>query len=298
VAAFLLKEIVTQMETLPGFEHPSGSARLAPVSADEDPWKDIFPAEVHGANRGMDGAIIDHEDGGIRRCAHCLTEIWQGFCQGCGEAYDVDESDYFSDTPERELVPVLDYIPHRDLSPIPLPFLEGWRPMSVRPIPVPRIDHDESDEEQDAYEDDFINDGEVDYESGHYDEDEEQESDHEHDNIHAHLRAHAQAHIPHYMNQFPVYRQQRVIVEEDPIEISDDDDEEEATIHHYVPRRGRVVHGQMITSEEEDMSEESVEMGRYQPTTRSQAAGRRGQIVESDEDDENEIVSDISFSLN
>ncbi|PVF95144.1 hypothetical protein CPB86DRAFT_602984 [Serendipita vermifera] len=275
------------MESLPGFEPPAGSVPLAPITADEDPWKDIFPAEVHGANRGMDGAIIDHEDGGIRRCAHCLTEIWGGLCQGCGEAYDVDDSEYFSDTPERDLGPVLEYFRQPRFSFAPAP------PM---PLPrAPRLEYiEESDEEQDAYEDDFINDGEVDYESGHDYEDDGLESDHEHDDIHAHLRAHAQAHMPHYMTHYHPYHRPAP-VEEDPIEISeeeDDDDDEEATVHHYVPRRGRVVQGHVIGSDEEDMSEASVEMGHYQPVTRGRVGARQGTVIVDSDEDTNEIEFD------
>ena len=156
VVAHLLKALTT--EVLTGWA--ALTARTPPVEGalvQGDPWKDIFPSERNGANRGADGAIIDYEDGGVRRCVNCLTEIYQGVCEGCGEVYDVE--DYLSDESLE-----FDYPPYPAQLLRPLPYRDGF---IVDDDPPPQrwreVYDDEEDGELDEYEADFINDGDVEH---------------------------------------------------------------------------------------------------------------------------------------
>ncbi|KAG8826713.1 hypothetical protein FRC19_007947 [Serendipita sp. 401] len=89
VEVFVLKEIISHLE--PAIRATPGPPR--PVANPENPWTDIFPETFHGADETADGALIDHQDGGIRRCRRCLTEIYQGYCGWCGEYYGSDFSE-------------------------------------------------------------------------------------------------------------------------------------------------------------------------------------------------------------
>jgi len=132
VAAFLIKEIILQVES--GL-NPNAVQTLNAADAprDEDVWINIFPPQFNGANRAMGGAIIDHEDGGVRRCNTCLTEIFHGVCQGCGEMYDF----YDEDSDESDM----------DMGMGPMPFFDILQ----------EHDHPYSDDaEDDAYESDFV----------------------------------------------------------------------------------------------------------------------------------------------
>lgn len=62
----------------------------------------------------MGGAIIDHEDGGVRRCNTCLTEIFRGVCQGCGEMYEFYDDDSGGSDMDLGVGPMsyLDYLGH------------------------------------------------------------------------------------------------------------------------------------------------------------------------------------------
>jgi hypothetical protein len=132
VAAFLIKEIILQVE---GGLNPNGAQTSNVVDAprDEDVWINIFPPQFNGANRVMGGAIIDHEDGGVRRCNTCLTEIFHGVCQGCGEMYDFYDED--SDDSEMGM---------------------GMGPMPFFDILQAHDNPWSGDEEDEAYESDFV----------------------------------------------------------------------------------------------------------------------------------------------
>jgi hypothetical protein len=150
VAAFLIKEIILQVE---GGLNPNAAQTLNTADAprDEDVWMDIFPPQFNGAHRAMGGAIVDHEDGGVRRCNTCLTEIFHGVCQGCGEMYDF----YDEDSDES------------DMGMGPMPFFDI---LQAHENPY-------SDEEDEAYESDFVvNDDIVDLEDhgDHFDEEHEE----------------------------------------------------------------------------------------------------------------------------
>jgi hypothetical protein len=137
VAAFLIKEIILQVE---GGLNPNAAQTLNAADAprDEDVWRNIFPTQFNGANRAMGGAIIDHEDGGVRRCNTCLTEIFHGVCQGCGEMYDF----YDEDSDESDM----------DMGMGPMPFFD---------ILQERVYAYEEDVEDDAYESDFVVDDDI-----------------------------------------------------------------------------------------------------------------------------------------
>lgn len=51
-----------------------------------DIWENIFHPDVR-AKLSEEGALIDHEDGGVARCPGCLHEIWDGLCTGCGDTF-------------------------------------------------------------------------------------------------------------------------------------------------------------------------------------------------------------------
>lgn len=106
VAVFLIKDVASHVNTF--FNPESAVKREAPLEA--DPWEGIFPTARHGANRGMDGAIFDHEDGGIRRCSVCLHEVTGRRCTGCGEEFD--HSDEESDFDPEALYPLAGVMDH------------------------------------------------------------------------------------------------------------------------------------------------------------------------------------------
>jgi hypothetical protein len=231
VAAHLLKALTNEVQT--GWA--ALTARTPPVEGaivQGDPWKDIFPSERNGANRGGDGAIIDHEDGGVRRCAHCLTEIYHGVCEGCGEEYDVedylsDESLEFGPYPAQRLRPLLyrdNFIVDGDAPP------QRWR----------EVYDDEEDGELDEYEEDFINDGDIDHMEG------------EDDGYHSEepRRGPVRFEMP-----LPTHNRDRyvgAIVVEDSEDDDEDEDEEEIIPHPALNPRRRVA--AIVVSDDDEES--------------------------------------------
>jgi len=136
VAAFLIKEIILQVESS---LNPNAAPTLnsAEAAREEDPWHNIFPAQHNGANRNIGGAIIDHEDGGVRRCNTCLTEIFRGVCQGCGEIYD-----FYEESEESDL----------EIGLGAMPLLNYWAPFDDRVLD----DYGDDEDVHDAYDSDFI----------------------------------------------------------------------------------------------------------------------------------------------
>lgn len=99
VPNFLIKDFAVQLEHClnPGNEVPSDGDDAA------DPWRNIFAPQYRDMNRADDGAIIDLNDGGVRRCSLCLFEIYGGYCAGCNLRYDSDEpSEYDEDGEEHD----------------------------------------------------------------------------------------------------------------------------------------------------------------------------------------------------
>jgi hypothetical protein len=237
VAAHLLKALTNEVQT--GWA--ALTARTPPVDGaivQGDPWKDIFPSERHGANRGPDGAIIDHEDGGVRRCVNCLTEIYQGVCENCGEEYDVE--DYLSDES-------LEFGPYHGQ---PLLYRNQYAVDDEAPPQRWREVYDEEEDgELDEYEEDFINDGDVDHVE---DEDDGYHSGEP-------RRGPVRFEVPpaHYRN-----RHLETIVVED----SEDDDEDEIVPHAVFNPRRRVA--AIVVSDDEESVVGSYESSpRYSDTS-------------------------------
>jgi hypothetical protein len=229
VAAFLIKEALSTLETVLPVDP---STRPEPVlAAGEDLWKDIFPSERDGAGREADGAFIDHDDGGVRRCQNCLYEIFQGTCVHCGEEYDMSDGDS-NDADD---------------------YLEEARLLRDRVI-WGGINVDISDDEdQDQYESDFINDENLDVYNQHrhrhlvhhlepYDHDSDSDNDYV---------GHLYGHIEH-----------PPVVEHINITDADTDDDDDI---HQAPlldiRQGRRGHALIVeVTDEEDENDEGATM--------------------------------------
>ncbi|CAG7848957.1 SubName: Full=Uncharacterized protein {ECO:0000313/EMBL:CCA73860.1} [Serendipita indica DSM 11827] len=117
VEIYTLKEIISNVE--PALNVQPGPQRE--VANPEDPWKDIFFEERHGARIGVDGALIDHADGGVRRCPSCLCEIYEGVCAECGEEF-MFSSEEEEEEEEMMYNPYIfgappDFLGHMDLEP-------------------------------------------------------------------------------------------------------------------------------------------------------------------------------------
>ena len=106
----------------------------------------------------------------MRRCPHCLTEIYHGVCEGCGEEYDVEDTSDESldlDHPRPDLAAY--FAPQQ--APIDR-YNEAAR--YWRRIYDLHLDDDDEEEEEngDEYDRQFINDGPVEgpeeYESDEY----------------------------------------------------------------------------------------------------------------------------------
>ena len=151
VGVFLIRDFATHVETMLSMHE--GRPPVVPQQEDgagADPWEGVFPAFT---NHAADGAIIDDEDGGVRRCPMCTWEIFGGMCEGCGREFDeeLDEDD------EELFLPPLDY-PHEYydnlLGPLPRPFYAGVGDYDVEEYDTP------AEFDVDEYEGSFISDGE------------------------------------------------------------------------------------------------------------------------------------------
>lgn len=158
VGVFLIRDFANHVETMLSAheDRPPVVPQQEPNAA-ADPWEEIFPTFT---NRTADGAIIDDEDGGLRRCPVCTWEILGGMCEGCGMEFDESDGE-FDEEDEQLLMPPL--IAHY-----------GWRRHLLEPTLYPFYDpffpgienedeYDtpaEFDMEEDEYEGSFINDRE------------------------------------------------------------------------------------------------------------------------------------------
>ena len=117
VGVFLIRDFSHHVETmLSVHEGRPPAVTQQETNADIDPWEGIFPAF---SNRTADGAIIDGEDGGVRRCPTCTWEIFGGMCEGCGREFDYSDGEYDEDG-DQYFMPPIDDLPEYSwlLSPI------------------------------------------------------------------------------------------------------------------------------------------------------------------------------------
>lgn len=157
VGIFLIRDFANHVETmLSAHEGRPPTVSQQEANAGADPWEGIFPAFT---NRAADGAIIDDEDGGVRRCPVCTWEIFGGTCEGCGQEFDESDGEFVEDD-EQFFMPPIDHAPEY-----------GWRgnyyPPAVQNILYTGIDDYDEDEYDtpgeygvDEYEESFISDGE------------------------------------------------------------------------------------------------------------------------------------------
>ena len=108
VGVFLIRDFAHHVETmLSVHEGRPAAVTQQEASAGLDPWEGIFPAFV---NRTADGAIVDNEDGGVRRCPHCTWEILGGMCEGCGREFDDSDGEFDNDDEQFFMPPIDDYL--------------------------------------------------------------------------------------------------------------------------------------------------------------------------------------------
>ena len=120
VGVFLIRDFSHHVETmLSVHEGRPPAVTQQEANADVDPWEGIFPAF---ANRAADGAIVDNEDGGVRRCPTCTWEIFGGMCEGCGREFDESDGEFDEDG-ERYFMPPIDDAPVYDWL---LPVSRAW----------------------------------------------------------------------------------------------------------------------------------------------------------------------------
>src|SRR5258706_4853317 len=150
VGVFLIRDFAHHVETMLSVHEGRPPAVAQQESnAGVDPWEGIFPAF---GNRTADGAIVDNEDGGVRRCPHCTWEILGGVCEGCGREFDDSDGEFDDDDEQFFMPPIDDYF----FPPFPLAWYAG----------IDDYDDDEYDTpaeyDMDDYEGSFISDGEQD----------------------------------------------------------------------------------------------------------------------------------------
>ena len=98
VGVFLIRDFAHHIEImLSTHEGRPPAVPQEEAKAGADPWEGIFPAFT---NRAADGAIVDLEDGGVRRCPVCTWEIFGGMCEGCGREFDASDGEFDEDDEE------------------------------------------------------------------------------------------------------------------------------------------------------------------------------------------------------
>jgi hypothetical protein len=152
VGVFLIRDFAHHVETmLSAHEDRPPAVPQQESNPGADPWEGIFPAFT---NRATDEAILDYEDGGVRRCPVCTWEIFGGMCEGCGREFDESDGEFDEDDEEFFMQP----ISHASE--------DDWR-ATLFPLPpyagIDDYDEDEYDTpaeyDMDEYEGSFISDG-------------------------------------------------------------------------------------------------------------------------------------------
>jgi hypothetical protein len=117
VGIFLIRDFAHHVETmLSAHEGRSPAVPQQEANTGADPWEGVFPAFTGGA---ADGAIIDHEDGGVRRCPVCTWEIFGAICEGCGREFDEDDGEFDEDDEQFFIDHTPEYDWHGNLLPPP-----------------------------------------------------------------------------------------------------------------------------------------------------------------------------------
>ena len=152
VGVFLIRDFAHHVETmLSAHEGRPPAVPEQEANAGADPWEGIFPAF---ANRAADGAIVDHEDGGVRRCPVCTWEIFGGMCEGCGEEFDESDGEFDEDDEQFFMPPMGQHWWRNGLD---LPFPYSW----YAGIGDDEDEYDTPAEyDMDEFEGSFIDDGE------------------------------------------------------------------------------------------------------------------------------------------
>jgi hypothetical protein len=150
VGVFLIRDFANHVESmLSTHEGRPPAEPQQETNAGADPWEGIFPTFT---NHAADGTIVDHEDGGVRRCPGCAWEISGGTCEGCGREFDESDRE-FEDVEDLFMLGQLDW--HENLfGQFPQPFYAGISDYDEGEYDTP-VEYD-----MDDYQGSFISEGE------------------------------------------------------------------------------------------------------------------------------------------